>query len=188
MISNIVAAFGKVVTCVETQPPQQQQQMWTAQVQFESVSSAFCLVTAANLNGLVLGNLVRVHSIVDPVVPIPRKNTSSSNAMLSSSSDSNSRKGIKASTTAPMKCLILQNMVTLEEVQTDTSLERVIAREAALHGILLSVDFVRRKHRDGKEEAIVSLTYEDEKGAYNAWTVLNGRFFAGRQIVATLSE
>ena len=45
MISNIVAAFGKVVTCVETQPPQQQQQqMWTAQVQFESVSSAFCLV------------------------------------------------------------------------------------------------------------------------------------------------
>ena len=86
--------------------------------------------------------------------------------MLSSSSDSNSRKGIKASTTAPMKCLILQNMVTLEEVQTDTSLERVIARRQPSMVSSWSVDFVRRKHRDGKEEAIVSLTYEDEKGAY----------------------
>ena len=188
MISTIAASFGRVLSCVDTQPAhpqhqqqqQQQQKLWTAQVQFESVKSAFSLLTAANLNGLVLaGNLVRVQSITEPVAPLP----STTSGITAGSSS-----GKSPAISAAMKCLVLHNMVSVEEVQSDPSLKQDIAREAANHGVLLSVDFAQRKQGDGESEAIVRLKYEDEKGAHNAWTVLNGRFFAGRQVVATLTE
>jgi hypothetical protein len=226
LIASIVGSFGKVLSCLvvptaNTLPTAHavSTASWTAQVQFTNVRSVYSLVSALNLNGLLLcGALVRANALAHPVVmdggvvcsdgknaqkASPASFPSSSSPSSSSSKTEEGR--ANAHNNNARTRVALANMVTLEEALSDThSLKQEIATEAATYGVLLDISIVKRTRRidsDGNDddhhhhhhsgsgeeaEAVVYLTYEDEAAAERAWTVLNGRFFGKRTIVATV--
>ncbi|KAJ3068738.1 hypothetical protein HDU98_008136 [Podochytrium sp. JEL0797] len=83
--------------------------------------------------------------------------------------------------------LVLRNMVTVEDAQDD-GLEGEIREECMKSG---NVEQVRIGSHDGKEshETVdVVVRFASERDAENTRAALNGRFFAGRKIVAEFVE
>lgn len=207
MLSSVLASFGKVVSCVVVSSSNQQQQpstalppppppeqgqerpIWSAQVQFSVVESAYTLITAVATNGVLLGgNLLTVQSlrapIKPPVVPPPPAQPQPQPQSESSSGGAGAGAGTQVR---------LLNMVTWSEAQREgAALEKEIAAECAKFGVLLNLSIEplgdgtsgSGSGSSGGDGAAVLLEYESEDGATSAIKALHDRFFAGKRVVA----
>ena len=77
--------------------------------------------------------------------------------------------------------VILENLVTYEDA-SDPTLKGEIAAEAEKQGKLEDIEIVIDQKRNVK----IILTYFDAKDAVKSFDVMNGRFFGGKTVIATL--
>ena len=81
------------------------------------------------------------------------------------------------------KSVLLENMVTMEDVK-DPTLKEEIALEAEAHGKLLNIEVIVVDKE--KDIVHVKLEYDEPASATKAYKALGNRMFAGRKIKATL--
>lgn len=192
MLTSVVASFGEVVSCVAVSSSQQQQQsvvppppqmleqaqgqessIWSGQVQFSSVESAYMLLMAFSINGvLIAGNLITAQSLRTPIKAPAPPAVSSSSTSSSSGGDGHGRQ------------VWLIGMSSWTEARSEgAALEKEIAAECARYGVLLDVSIEPGED----DQAVVLLEYEDREGAARAVEALHNRYFAGRRIRASLT-
>ena len=81
------------------------------------------------------------------------------------------------------KCttVILENLVSFQD-SNDPSLKGEIAMEAEKQGKLRDIAIVV----DQKKQVRIMLTYFEPQDAERSFNVMNGRFFGGKTVIATL--
>ena len=87
----------------------------------------------------------------------------------------------KTSNKAKNTTVILENLVTFEDA-SDPTLKGEIAAEAEKQGKLENIEIVIDKKKNVK----IILTYFDAQDAVKSYNVMNGRFFGGKTVTATL--
>ena len=88
---------------------------------------------------------------------------------------------LKPSNKNKSNTVILENLVTYEDA-SDPTLKGEIAAEAEKQGKLEDIEIVIDQKRNVK----IILTYFDAKDAVKSFNVMNGRFFGGKTVIATL--
>jgi uncharacterized protein YvpB len=88
---------------------------------------------------------------------------------------------VKPSNKNNSNTVILENLVTYEDA-SDPTLKGEIAAEAEKQGKLEDIEIVIDQKRNVK----IILTYFDAKDAVKSFNVMNGRFFGGKTVIATL--
>eukprot|EP01041_Mallomonas_annulata_P002994 gene2994-5870_t len=83
----------------------------------------------------------------------------------------------------PLCAIVLENMVSVEEAK-DPDLKDEIAEECSTHGPLTGVEIVVM----GNTSVQITVRYVSASDAVKAFSALNGRFFAGRKVKATLAR
>jgi splicing factor U2AF 65 kDa subunit len=132
-------------------------------------------IAVSGLNGLQIGDKtlnVSIAKQADKAASLP---VASAAPMTGSSTTS--------AALAPSRLILLENMVTQEELQDDNEYRDIledITNECSKYGQLLEIQIIRPPHPAGGR---VFLLYEDVDGANSASRALSGRQFGGKVII-----
>ena len=88
---------------------------------------------------------------------------------------------VKTNSKSKNTTVILENLVTYEDA-SDPTLKGEIAAEAEKQGQLENIEIVIDKKKNVK----IILTYFEAEDAVKSFNVMNGRFFGGKTVIATL--
>eukprot|EP00607_Mallomonas_marina_P000864 CAMPEP_0182437326 /NCGR_PEP_ID=MMETSP1167-20130531/84971_1 /TAXON_ID=2988 /ORGANISM="Mallomonas Sp, Strain CCMP3275" /LENGTH=242 /DNA_ID=CAMNT_0024630205 /DNA_START=1084 /DNA_END=1812 /DNA_ORIENTATION=+ len=177
MLKAVFASFGVITSC-SLIPASTTGGLQSATIRFQEESGA--REAAINMKGFPLAD----HTLGVDLIP-DRTNTteSDSNDISSTQIAAATAAAAAIASGTPLHSVILENMVSVEEA-ADPELKDEVAEECSSHGPLAD-DGVDIKVIDGAVKITVRyISADDTKKAYVA---LNGRFFAGRKVVATLA-
>ena len=93
----------------------------------------------------------------------------------------NTKEKVKPVSKTKNNTVILENLVTYEDA-SDPMLKGEIAAEAEKQGKLENIEIVIDKKKNVK----IVLTYFEAQDAIKSYNVMNGRFFGGKTVIATL--